>query len=36
VGETNPGIALQFETNNGAATYETISGMELQLAGIPA
>jgi hypothetical protein len=31
VGETDPGIALQFETNNGAAPYETITEMELQL-----
>jgi Protein of unknown function (DUF992) len=36
VGETNPAIVLQFETNNGAATYDTITIMELELTGIPA
>ena len=36
VGETNPAIALQFETNDGAAPYDTISLLELQLTGTPA
>jgi uncharacterized protein DUF992 len=36
VGETNPGVALQFETNDGAATYDTIALMELELTGTPA
>jgi hypothetical protein len=36
VGETDPGIALQFKTNNGAAAYETITEMELQLTGTAA
>jgi Protein of unknown function (DUF992) len=36
VGETNPGIALQFETNDGAAPYETITQMELLLTGTAA
>ena len=36
VGETNPAIVLQFETNDGAATYDTISLMELELTGTPA
>jgi hypothetical protein len=36
VGETNRGIALQFETNDGAAPYETITQMELQLTGTSA
>ena len=36
VGETNPAIALQFETNDGAAPYDTISLMELELTGTPA
>jgi hypothetical protein len=36
VGETNPAIALQFETNDGAAPYETITQMELQLTGTSA
>jgi hypothetical protein len=36
VGETNPAIVLQFETNNGAAIYDTIALMELELTGTPA
>ena len=36
VGEANSAIALQFETNNGAAAYEAITRMELQLTGTPA
>jgi hypothetical protein len=36
VGETDPTIALQFETNDGAATYNTIIRMELALTGTPA
>jgi hypothetical protein len=36
VGEANSAIALQFETNNGAAAYGAITRMELQLTGIPA
>ena len=36
VGETNPTIVLQFETNDGAAPYDTISLMELELTGTPA
>jgi Protein of unknown function (DUF992) len=36
VGETNGAIALQFETNDSAATYDTITLMELELAGTPA
>ena len=36
VGETNSAIALQFETNDGAAPYDTISLLELQLTGTPA
>jgi hypothetical protein len=36
VGETNPAIILQFETNDGAASYDTISLMELELTGTPA
>lgn len=35
-GETNPTIVLQFETNDGAAPYDTISLMELELTGTPA
>ena len=34
VGETNAAVALQFETNNdGVATFETITLVELELAG---
>jgi hypothetical protein len=36
VGETDPGIALHFETNDGGAAYETITRMELQLTGTSA
>ena len=36
VGETDPAIVLQFETNDGAATYNTITAMELALTGTPA
>jgi hypothetical protein len=36
VGETNPAIVLQFETNDGAGVYDTISVMELELTGTPA
>jgi hypothetical protein len=36
VGETNPAIALQFETNDGSAPYETITQMELELTGTAA
>ena len=36
VGETNPTIVLQFETNDGAAPYDTILLMELELTGTPA
>jgi hypothetical protein len=36
VGETNPGIVLQSETNDGAATYDGIVRMELELTGTPA
>ena len=35
-GESNPAIVLQFETNDGAAAYDTISLMELELTGTPA
>ena len=36
VGEKNADIALQFETNDAAAPYETITQIELQLTGTPA
>jgi len=36
VGETDPGIALHFETNDGGAAYETITRMELELIGTSA
>jgi uncharacterized protein DUF992 len=36
VGETNPSIVLQSETNDGAATYDGIVRMELELTGTPA
>ena len=36
VGETNSAIILQFETNDGAGTYDTITLMELELTGTPA
>ena len=36
IGETDPRIALQFETNNGVASYDTITQIELALTGTPA
>ena len=36
VGEKNPAIVLQSETNNGSATYASISQIELELTGTPA
>jgi hypothetical protein len=36
VGETDPRIALQFETNDGLASYDTITQIELALTGTPA
>jgi hypothetical protein len=36
VGETDPSIALHFETNDGGAAYETITRMELELTGTAA
>jgi len=36
VGENDPRITLQFETNNGVASYETITQIELVLTGTPA
>lgn len=36
VGETNPSIVLQSETNDGAATYDSIIRMELELIGTAA
>src|SRR5262245_43833102 len=36
VGENDPRIALHFETNNGVASYETITQIELVLTGTPA
>jgi hypothetical protein len=36
VGEKNPAIALQSETNNGSAAYARIMHIELELAGTPA
>ena len=36
VGETNPSIVLQSETNDGAATYDSIIRMELELTGTAA
>jgi Protein of unknown function (DUF992) len=35
-GERNPAIVLQFETNDGAAAYDTISLLDLELTGTPA
>jgi len=35
VGETDPRIALQFETNNDVASYDTITQIELALTGTP-
>jgi hypothetical protein len=36
VGETNPNIVLQSETNDGAAAYDSIIRMELELTGTAA
>ena len=36
VGEKNPQIVLQSETNDAAATYDSINRMELELTGTPA
>jgi len=36
VGEKNPAIALQSETNNGSAAYAGITQIELELTGTPA
>ena len=36
VGEKNPAIALQSETNNGSAAYASITQIELELTGTPA
>ena len=36
VGEKNPAIVLQSETNNGSAAHTTITQMDLELTGIPA
>jgi uncharacterized low-complexity protein len=36
VGETNPSIVLQSETNDGAGTYDSIIRMELELTGTAA
>jgi hypothetical protein len=36
IGETDPRIALQFETNDGVASYDTITQIELALTGTPA
>jgi len=36
VGETGPRIALQFETNDGVASYDTVTQIELALTGTPA
>jgi hypothetical protein len=36
VGEENPAIALQSETNNGSAAYAGITQIELELTGTPA
>ena len=36
IGETDPGIALQFETNDGVASYDTITQIELALTETPA
>ena len=36
VGEKNPAIALQSETNNGSAAYASILHIELELTGTPA
>jgi hypothetical protein len=36
VGEKNPAITLQSETNNGSAAYAGITQIELELTGTPA
>jgi len=36
VGETNPNIVLEFQTNDSAVSYDTIAFMELELTGTPA
>jgi len=36
IGETDTRIALQFETNDGLASYDTITQIELVLTGTPA
>jgi hypothetical protein len=36
VGEKNLQIVLQSETNDAAATYDSINRMELELTGTPA
>ena len=36
VGEKNPAIVLQSETNNGSAAYASIAQIELELTGTPA
>jgi hypothetical protein len=36
MGETNPAIVLQLETNDGSAAYDTIALVELVLSGTPA
>src|SRR5262245_53092400 len=36
VGEKNPAITLQSETNNGSAAYASITQIELELTGTPA
>jgi hypothetical protein len=36
VGEKNPAIVLQSETNNGSAAYASITQIKLELTGTPA
>jgi hypothetical protein len=36
VGEKDPNIVLQFETNDGASTYDSITRLELELTGTAA
>jgi len=36
VGEKNPAIALQHETNDTSAAYTSITQLELELTGTPA
>jgi hypothetical protein len=36
VGEKNPAIVLQSETNDGSADYASITLIELELTGTPA